>query len=72
MQGRGETGNGSVVSQVTFHCIYIYIYIYIYFSLVVKALDYKPEGRGFETRWGEILKVPNPSSPTRPRRLFSL
>jgi hypothetical protein len=24
-------------------------------SLVVKALGYKPEGRGFETRWGEIL-----------------
>jgi hypothetical protein len=23
-------------------------------SLVVKALDYKPEGHGFETRWGEI------------------
>jgi hypothetical protein len=24
-------------------------------SLVVKALSYKAEGRGFETRWGEIL-----------------
>jgi hypothetical protein len=22
-------------------------------SIVVKALCYKPEGRGFETRWGE-------------------
>jgi hypothetical protein len=22
-------------------------------SIVVKALGYKPEGRGFETRWGE-------------------
>jgi hypothetical protein len=27
--------------------------------LVVKALSYKLEGRGFETRWGEILNLPN-------------
>jgi hypothetical protein len=26
-------------------------------SLVVKALGYKPEDRGFETQWGEILKI---------------
>jgi hypothetical protein len=25
-------------------------------SVVVKALGYKPEGRWFETRWGEIFK----------------
>jgi hypothetical protein len=30
-------------------------------SLVVKALNYKLEGRGFETRRGEILNLPNPS-----------
>jgi hypothetical protein len=24
-------------------------------SLVVKALSYRPEGRGFETRWGEWI-----------------
>jgi hypothetical protein len=24
-------------------------------SVVVKALCYKPEGRGFETRWGELI-----------------
>jgi hypothetical protein len=24
-------------------------------SIVVKALYYKPEGRGFETRWGELF-----------------
>jgi hypothetical protein len=30
---------------------------------VVKALGYKPEGRGFETRCGEILNLPNPSRP---------
>jgi hypothetical protein len=34
-------------------------------SLVVKELGYKPEGRGFETRWGEILNLPNPSGRTR-------
>jgi hypothetical protein len=35
-------------------------------NVVVKALGYKPEGRGFETRWGEILNLPNPSGHTRP------
>jgi hypothetical protein len=38
--------------------IYIYIYIYIYGaggSVVVKALCYKPEGRGFGTRWGDFF-----------------
>jgi hypothetical protein len=34
-------------------------------SLVVKALGYKPEGHGFDTRWGEILNLPNPSSCTK-------
>jgi hypothetical protein len=34
-------------------------------SLVVKALGYKPEGRGSETRWHEILNLPNPSGRTR-------
>jgi hypothetical protein len=35
-------------------------------SLVVKALDYKPESRGFETRWGECLNLHNPSGRIRP------
>jgi hypothetical protein len=35
-------------------------------SLVVKALGCKPEGRGFETRRGEILNLPNPSGFTQP------
>jgi hypothetical protein len=25
-------------------------------SVVVKALSYKPEGRGFDTRWGDFYK----------------
>jgi hypothetical protein len=29
-------------------------------SVVTKALCYKPEGRGFDTRWGEFLNLPNP------------
>jgi hypothetical protein len=32
---------------------------------MVKALGYKPEGRGFETQRGEILNLPNPSGFTR-------
>jgi hypothetical protein len=34
-------------------------------SLIVKALDRKQEGRGFETWYGEILNLPNPSGRTR-------
>jgi hypothetical protein len=41
-------------------------------SLVVKVLGYKPEGRGLETRSGEILNLPNPSGLTKPRGLLSL
>jgi hypothetical protein len=35
-------------------------------SVVVKALCYKPEGRGFDARWGEFLNLTNPSGRTRP------
>jgi hypothetical protein len=41
-------------------------------SVVVKALCYKPEGRGFDTRWGEFLNLPNPSGRTRHWGLLSL
>jgi hypothetical protein len=41
-------------------------------SLVVRALGYKPESRGFENRWGEILNLRNPSGSTRPWGLLSL
>jgi hypothetical protein len=36
-------------------------------SVVVKALCYQPEGRWFNTRWGQFLNWPNPSSRTRPQ-----
>jgi hypothetical protein len=32
---------------------------------MVKALGYQLEGRGFETWWGEILNLPNPSGRTK-------
>jgi hypothetical protein len=38
----------------------------------VKTLGYKPEGRGFETRYDEILNLPNPSGRTRPWGSLSL
>jgi hypothetical protein len=41
-------------------------------SLVVKVLGYKPEGRVFETRWSEILNLPNPSGRIRSWGLLSL
>jgi hypothetical protein len=43
-------------------------------SVVAKALCYKPEGRWFQTRWGECIffNVHNPSGLTRPWGLLSL
>jgi hypothetical protein len=41
-------------------------------SLAVKVLDYESEGRGFETRYAEILNLLNPSGRTRPWGLLSL
>jgi hypothetical protein len=43
-------------------------------SVMVKALSYKAEGRGYETRWGEwiLLNLPNPAGRTRPWGLLSL
>jgi hypothetical protein len=41
-------------------------------SVVVKSLCYKPEGRGFDTRRGDFLNLPNPSGRTRPWSLLSL
>jgi hypothetical protein len=38
----------------------------------VKALCYKPEGRGFDSRWGEFLNLSNPSGRTRLWGLLSL
>jgi hypothetical protein len=35
-------------------------------------LGYKPESRGFETWWSEILNLPTPSLRTRPWGLLSL
>jgi hypothetical protein len=35
-------------------------------SALVKTLCYKPEGRGFDSRWGEFLNLPSPSGRTRP------
>jgi hypothetical protein len=41
-------------------------------SVVVKALCYKPEGRGFDSRLGEFLNLHNPSGRTRSWGLLSL
>jgi hypothetical protein len=41
-------------------------------NVVVKALCSKPESLEFNTRLGEILNLPNPSSRTRPCVLLSL
>jgi hypothetical protein len=41
-------------------------------SVIVKALRYKPEGRGFDTRWSEFFNLPNPSGRTRPWDLLSI
>jgi hypothetical protein len=56
------------------YCLYLFIYIFTYLLVVVKALCYKPEGRGFKYSWGHwiFFNWPNPSSRTRPWGLLSL
>jgi hypothetical protein len=44
--------------QVVYSIIFSWINIGARGSVVVKALCYKPEGRGFETWWGEFLNLP--------------
>jgi hypothetical protein len=39
--------------------------------VVVKALCYKPEGRGFNIRGDLFLNLPNPSGRTKPWGLLS-
>jgi hypothetical protein len=46
-----------MISEFTFGYVSIFN---IRCSIVVKALYYKPEGRGFYTRWGKFLILPNP------------
>jgi hypothetical protein len=41
-------------------------------SVVVKALCYKPEGRGFDMLLGQFLNLPNLSGRTRPWGLLSV
>jgi hypothetical protein len=41
-------------------------------GVLVKALCYKPEGCGFNTRLGEFLNLPIPSGHSRPWGLLSL
>jgi hypothetical protein len=57
----------------------VYLIIYLFAiqllscgSLVLKVLGYKPEGSGFETRWREILNLPNPFGRTGLWGLLSL
>jgi hypothetical protein len=66
-------GTTSISWQVTWNlCRQIGARVVANGSLVVKALGYEPEGRGLETRWGEILNLTNPSGRTRPWGLLSL
>jgi hypothetical protein len=50
----------------------VYLFVKRNGSVVVKTLCYKPECRGFDTRWGDFLHLPNPSGSTRPWDLLSL
>ena len=54
--GLTPAGSSTVhIVVVVVQYIYIYIYIYIYrghaVAQLVEALRYKPEGRGFDSRW---------------------
>jgi hypothetical protein len=57
---------------VSLFLVCIYLFNTSHGSVVVKAQGYKPEGRGLETWWGEILNLPDPSGHTKPWGLFIL
>jgi hypothetical protein len=44
-------------SQELSTCPYLTFFIFAFSILVVKALGYKPEGREFDTRWGDFFKL---------------
>jgi hypothetical protein len=54
--------HGTTFSLFLFVSLFLYIYIYIY---IYRALRGKPEGRGFETRYGDFFDFPDPFSRTR-------
>jgi hypothetical protein len=60
------------ISVISYACSVLYLLFGTRGSLVVKALCYKPEGRGFDVRCGVFLNLPNPSGRTRPWGLVSL
>jgi hypothetical protein len=74
------TDVASILLRVVFFCFRIIPFIGFLIcilargSVVVKALCYKPEGRGFDTRGGDFFffNLPNPSCRTRPWSLLSL
>jgi hypothetical protein len=53
---------------------FLFVCIWARGSVVVKALCYKPEGRGFDTLGGELIffNLPNLSSRTSPWSLLNL
>jgi hypothetical protein len=56
----------------TNNCFIYVMYVGERGSVVVKALLYKLEARGFDTRWDSFFNLPNPSRRTRPWGLLSL
>jgi hypothetical protein len=65
----------TIIYLKTSWCVILCCYLQMYGargSVVVKALCYKPEGRGFDTRWGEFSNLPNHSGRTKPWGLLSL
>jgi hypothetical protein len=56
----------------TFVIIVTIIIIIIIISSSSSSSSYKHQGRGFDSRWGEFLNLPNPSGRTRPWGLLSL
>jgi hypothetical protein len=63
---------GCLIRNKCGHINGYFIFLLIRGSVVVEALCYKPDGRGFDFRWGEFLNLPNPSCRTRPWGLLSL
>jgi hypothetical protein len=53
---------GNITCDYNIYKVVLYNLTYVFLggalgSVVIKALCYKPEGRGFDTRWGDFFKI---------------
>jgi hypothetical protein len=49
----------AIAPSPSINLLNVYIQLVARVNIVLKTLGYKPEGRRFDARWGDILNLPN-------------